>query len=166
MYVGIRGYIHEKHSHSFDAGCFAHAVRCCCIITVGEKRKIRKKREGKGPSKGVCMVNVYKYLLRRGWYWQCVCTSIKLFRVWCGFQFNLHRFYRSQTVFLNQKEASSRNIPSFYHRGIFQVKESKLKNGKSLEFKKKEKKKLKNECENAKKTENVKTLITARNLHL
>lgn len=89
----------------------------------------------------------YKYLLRRGWYWQCVCTSIQLFRVWCGFQFNLHRFYRSQTVFLNQKEASSRNIPSFYHRGIFQVKESKLKNGKSLEFKKKEKKKLKNECE-------------------
>ena len=89
----------------------------------------------------------YKYLLRRGWHWQCVCTSIQLFRVWCGFQVNLHRFYRSQTVFLNQKEASSRNIPSFYHRGIFQVKESKLKNGKSLEFKKKEKKKLKNECE-------------------
>ena len=61
MCISIRGYIHEKHTHSFDAGCFAHAVRCCCIITVGEKRKIRKKREGKGPlhpSKGVCMVNV------------------------------------------------------------------------------------------------------------
>ena len=47
MCISIRGYIHEKHTHSFDAGCSAHAVRCCCIAfrllqVGGTKRRSRK----------------------------------------------------------------------------------------------------------------------------
>ena len=127
--------------------CWLLCTCCAVLLHYNRWKKKDKKKEGrKGPIKrglhGECLINTY---------WEEDGTGNVCARLYNSFGFGVgssstYIGFIAHRPFSWIKRKHRRGIFP-HHRGIFQVKESKLKNGKSLEFKKKEKKKLKNECQ-------------------